>query len=104
MSDAPPPLAIKRRIKRISPLQLGKMLAVLYGILGLLFVPFFLIMSAVATQMPPQQRVGMMAFGAGFALFMPVIQAVMGFVVGALGALTYNVVAKWIGGIEVEVE
>src|SRR6187455_3478774 len=104
MSDTPPSLVTKRRIKRIAPLQLGKMLAVLYGIMGLLFIPFFLIMSAVATQMPPDQRVGMMAFGAGFALVMPVIYAALGFVFGALGALIYNLVAKWIGGIEVEVE
>ena len=104
MLDTPHPLVTKRRIKRFAPLQLGKMLAVLYGIMGLLFVPFFLIMSAVATQMPPEQRVGMMAFGVGFALLMPVMYAAMGFVFGALGALIYNLVAKWIGGIEVEVE
>jgi hypothetical protein len=104
MTDTPPSLVTKRRIKRISPLQLGKMLGVLYGIMGLIFVPFFLIMSAVATQMPAEQRAGMMAFGAGFAIFMPIIYGVMGFIFGALGALIYNLVAKWIGGIEVEVE
>jgi hypothetical protein len=72
--------------------------------MGLIFVPFFLIMSAVATQLPPQQRVGLMAFGVGFALAMPVMYAAMGFIFGALGACIYNLVAKWIGGIEVEVE
>lgn len=95
---------MKRIIKRIAPLQLGKMLAILYGIMGLIFIPFFLIMSAAASQLPAEQRVGMMALGAGFALLMPVFYAVMGFVTGALGALIYNVVAKWIGGIEVEVQ
>jgi glycopeptide antibiotics resistance protein len=104
MTDTPPSLVTKRRIKRFAPLQLGKMLAVLYGIMGLLFVPFFFVMSALATKLPPEQRVGMMAFGAGFALFVPVIYAAMGFVFGALGALIYNLIAKWIGGIEVEVE
>lgn len=104
MLDTPPPVVTKRRIKRIAPLQLGKMLAVLYGIMGLLFMPIFLIMSLVSTQLPAGQRSGMMALGMGFALFMPVMYAVMGFVLGALGALIYNVVAKWIGGIEVEVE
>jgi hypothetical protein len=39
----PPVLTTKRRIKRIAPLQLGKMLAVLYGIMGLLAMPFFLL-------------------------------------------------------------
>lgn len=93
-----------KRIKRIAPLQLGKMLALLYGIMGLIFIPFFLIMTAVASQMPAQQQVGIMALGAGFALFVPLIYAAMGFVTGALGALIYNLVARWIGGIEVEVE
>jgi len=94
----------KRRIKRIAPLQLGKMLAILYGIMGLLFIPFFLVMSAVSSQMPPEHRVGMMAFGIGFAIAAPFLYAAMGFVFGALGALIYNVVARWIGGVEVEVE
>lgn len=104
MSDTPPTIVTKRRIKRIAPLQLGKMLAVLYGIMGLLVIPLFLIMSAVGSQMPQEQRVGMLAFGVGFALAMPLIYAAMGFVFGALGALIYNAVATWIGGIEVEVE
>ncbi len=104
MSDTPPPLSIKRRIKSIAPLQLGKMLAILYGIMGLLVVPLFLIMPMIGSQLPAQQRAGMMVFGVGFALCMPIIYAVMGFVFGALGAVIYNLIAKWIGGIEVEVE
>jgi len=105
MNDTIPPVTPTiRRIKSIAPLQLGKMLAILYGIMGLLFIPFFLLMSLASAQMPAQQRVGMLAFGVGFAFAMPFIYAGMGFVCGALGALIYNVVAKWIGGIEVEVE
>ena len=100
----PPTSTTTRRIKRIAPLQLAKMLAILYGIMGLIFIPFFLLMTFVGSQMPAQQRVGVMAFGAGFAIFVPVIYAVMGFVSGALGAVIYNLVAKWVGGIEVEVE
>jgi len=80
------------------------MLAILYGIMGLIFIPFFLLMTFVGSQMPAQQRVGVMAFSAGFAIFVPVIYAVIGFVFGALGAVIYNLVAKWVGGIEVEVE
>jgi hypothetical protein len=104
MSDTPPTLTSKRKIKRIAPLQAGKILAILYGIMGLIFAPFFLIMSAVSAHLPAQQRVGMMALGAGFAVAMPVMYAVMGFVGGILGAAIYNLVAKWVGGIEVEVE
>jgi hypothetical protein len=46
----------------------------------------------------------MLAFGTGFALLMPIFYAVMGFVFGVVGAFIYNVLAKWVGGIELEVE
>jgi hypothetical protein len=45
-----------------------------------------------------------MAMGAGAALFAPILYAVMGFIIGVIGAFIYNLVAKWVGGIEVEVE
>jgi len=40
----------------------------------------------------------------GMGIFMPVIYGVMGFVIGVVGAAVYNLIARWIGGIEVEVE
>ncbi len=104
MTPTPPSLSAIRRIKRIAPLQLGKIMALTYGIMGLLFCPFFLLMTVFAAHMPNNQRIGFMAFGTGFALFMPVLYAVMGFVFGVIGAFIYNVIAKWVGGIEVEVE
>jgi hypothetical protein len=104
MDSATPQLSTTRRIKSIAPLQLGKMMALCYGILGLLLCPIFLIMSLFAAHIPNQQRVGMMALGTGFALAMPVFYAVMGFVFGVIGAFVYNLIAKWIGGVEVEVE
>jgi len=104
MTPTPPPLSTTRRVKRIAPLQLGKMLALLYGIMGLIFCPIFLIMSLVASHAPSPQRVGMMAFGTGFALMLPFLYAAMGFIGGVVSAFIYNIIAKWIGGIEVEVE
>lgn len=100
----PPPVPTRHVLRRIAPLQLGKVLAILYGILGLLFIPFALIMSLVASHVPAEQRVGMFAFGAGFALFMPVMYALMGFLTGVIGAWLYNLVARWIGGVEIELE
>lgn len=98
----PPPLSTKKRIKRIAPLQAAKITAILYGAMGLLFIPFFLIMSAFSTQLPAEQRAGMMIGGVGFAIAAPLLYAAMGFVVGAVGALIYNLIAKWVGGLEVE--
>ena len=98
------PFGMKRRIKRISPLQLGKMLALLYGILGLIAIPFLLFMATMSAQLPPDQRGPLMAMGAGAALFAPILYAMVGFISGVIGAIIYNFVAKWAGGIEVEVE
>ncbi len=54
-----------------------------------------------AARAPAAVAAGIM-FGKG--LFIPVIYGVMGFVVGIIGAAIYNLVAGWIGGIEIEVE
>jgi hypothetical protein len=102
-----------RRVKRIAPLQAGKMLGVLYTCLGLIFLPFFMLAAAAgafaqhaqgaqgAATAPGAIVAGVM-FGMG--LFMPVIYGVMGFILGIITAFIYNLVARWIGGIEVEVE
>lgn len=80
------------------------MLAILYGLMGLVFLPIMLLFALLGSQLPAQQRAGVMAVGVGFMLFFPVIYAAMGFVFGVIGAWIYNIVAKWVGGIEVEVE
>jgi hypothetical protein len=43
-------------------------------------------------------------FGAAIALFAPVIYGVMGFVLGVVSAAIYNLAARFVGGLEVEVE
>ena len=102
-----------RRIKRIAPLQAGKMLGVLYGCMGLLFIPFFALAAvagvfaqhsqqAQAVDGPPAAILAAIMFG--FGIFMPVFYGIFGFVFGIISAAIYNLIAHWIGGIEVEVE
>ena len=86
-----------QRIKKVSIGQSAKFLGVLYTLLGLIFVPFFLLIETFA----PEGTVG---FGTMFAIGMPVMYGVLGLVSGAIGASLYNLVAGWIGGIEVELE
>jgi hypothetical protein len=103
-----PDLRVVRRIKRFDPVQLGKMLGVLYGFMGLIFVPFFLLMAFIGTIAPRPHGGPPIAFpaifGLGFAVAAPIIYGIMGFLTGLIGGFLYNLVAKWIGGIEVEVE
>jgi hypothetical protein len=99
-----------KRIKRFDPLQLGKVLAITYGLMALLIVPIFLLFGAIAgfasraqgAAGPP--TVAFLGMGIGFAIFAPILYAVMGFLTGVVGAFIYNLVAGWVGGIEVEVE
>jgi hypothetical protein len=86
----------QQQIKRFSIGQTAKFLAVMYLLFGLLFVPFFLL----AGMFSPEGTGG---FGAMFAIAMPLIYAVMGVIGGAIGAALYNLVAGWVGGIEVEI-
>jgi hypothetical protein len=102
---------MKRRIKRIVPLQAGKMLGALYACMGLILLPFFALAAVAgafapsaqqsADAPPPALFAGIMF---GFGIFMPIIYGVMGFVGGIIAAALYNLFARWIGGIEVEVE
>ena len=83
-----------QRIDRFSVGQSAKVVGVLYALMGLVFVPFFLLASLFA----PRQA----GFGAGFALLLPILYGVAGFVFTAIGCALYNLVAGWVGGIEVD--
>ena len=85
-----------QRIRRFGVGQTAKVLGVLYALLGVLFIPFFMLASMFA----PDQSFG----GVGLALIFPVIYGVIGFIFTAIGCLFYNLVAGWVGGIEIEVD
>jgi len=92
---------MKKQLTHISPLRAGFVLGVLYGLLGLLFIPFFLLAAVFGTKSGGTPA----AFGGVFlAVLFPVFYAVGGFIGGIIAAAIYNVVAKWTGGLEFEVQ
>jgi len=92
---------MKKQLKHISPLRAGIVLGVLYGLLGLVFTPFFLL----AALFGGRSGGGVAAFGGiFFALLFPVLYAVLGFIGGIIASAIYNLIAKWTGGLEFEVE
>lgn len=105
---------MKKRLTSVSPIQLGIVLAVLYGLISLvIIVPigaisslgFMSLRSAAGTA--PAQTFPVFPgifLGGVMMLFIPVLQAAFGFICGALGGLLYNLVAKLTGGIEVTIE
>jgi hypothetical protein len=85
-----------QQIRRFGIGQTAKVVAVLYALMGVILIPVFL----VAAMYSPKQA----GFGTGFALALPIIYGVCGFIFTAIGCALYNLVAGWVGGVEVEFE
>jgi hypothetical protein len=87
---------VPQQIRRFGIGQTAKVVAVLYALMGLIFVPIFLVAAAIA----PKEA----GFGTGFALALPILYGVLGFIFTAIACAVYNFVAGFVGGIEVELE
>jgi hypothetical protein len=81
------------RIKSVGVLSSAKISAVILGCLGVVVIPFILI-----------GRFGMKFDEKLFFLLAPLLYAGMGFIYGAIGAFVYNLAARWVGGIEIQLE
>jgi len=97
-----------KKIKKFEPLSVMRISAIGYGAMGLLEGAIFSVMFSMIPMMDPQHQTmprwtGML-FG-GFAIvFFPILFAIIGAIAGGLGAVIYNVSARFVGGIAVEVE
>jgi hypothetical protein len=91
-------------IKSVGVLSVAKIMGLIYGCLGLIFAPFFLLIGVLGSLAGQQKSPFAGVFGVLLALFMPVLYGVMGFVMGLIGGLLYNLFARWVGGFELEME
>ena len=83
------------RIIRVAPMQAAKVLALLYGILSLLLIPLFMLPGLMGAKNAPPIWL--------LLLFVP-FYAIAGFLFTALMAWLYNLVASWVGGLEIAIE
>ncbi len=83
-------------LKRIAPLQAGKILAAIYGLFSLIFAPFMILGALFG------KDGGIMA--ALLVIPLMILYVIFGFIGGVIGSWIYNLVAGWMGGLEVEVE
>lgn len=86
------------RIQRFEPLQTAKVLGILYAIMGAVVAPFFIL----ATMLTPEASAA--GLGIGFAIALPLLYGLFGALATAIGCLLYNLVASWVGGIEVDLD
>jgi hypothetical protein len=86
---------MNKRLTRIAPWQAGKFFAVLYFIIGLIFaIPLALFSQAVP---------GQAGIGIGFAIGIPFVYAIGALIFVPLGCWIFNLVAKFVGGLDFEV-
>lgn len=91
-------------IKSVGVLSVAKIMGLIYACLGLIFIPFFLLIGLLTSLAGKQETPFAGMIGMVLAFLLPIIYGVMGFIMGAIGAALYNLFAKWIGGIEVQVQ
>ena len=89
-------------LKSVGVFRCGIICAILYGLMGVVEGVFILVLSAFA---PNTSGPGMpKAFGIGIAFAMPIFTIVAGFLGGVLTAWLYNLIARWVGGIQLHLE
>ena len=87
---------MKKQLIRISVLQSSKIMTALYVLMGFIYTPI---------------GIGMMVFGnpamkkIGFLYTLgPIFMGIFGFIFFVIFAAIYNLLAKWLGGFEVEIK
>ena len=96
-------------LKRVGVLSAAKIVGVSYAALGVLIGLCFSVIFSLLPMAAPGGQTELPSclapmFGIGAVLFMPIVYGLMGFVGGALGAVAYNVFARVVGGLELQLE
>ena len=86
-------------LKRLGVISVAKIEAVIMAAVGLILGIFVIIASSIAGLYGVGTRYGMLSI-----IILPIIYGIIGFVAGAIGAFLYNVIAQYVGGIEMEFE
>lgn len=98
---------MRKVVRRIGVLSIGKIAGLLYASLGLIIGAFVALASTVgglAGLAQGESRFIGMFFGVGAIVLFPCFYGLVGALMGMLMAALYNLVAGMIGGVELEVD
>ena len=91
---------------RIEPVSAGKMyggtIALFGGLIGLLYAALLILAGLFAATEEAAAGVGMMVGGVALAVFIPVFYGFFGFIAGIILAFIFNMVAGWVGGLDLQ--
>ena len=100
-------MATLRRVGPGSAFKIGLVVYALLGFLvGICVALFSMVAGSLTGMMGHDAPTGrMMGFGMGFGaiIIFPILYGIVGGIGGAIGALLYNLVAGWVGGLEVDI-
>jgi hypothetical protein len=87
---------VAQQVRRFGIGQTAKVVGILYGLMGLIFLPILLL----ASMLSPNG----LGYGIGFAIALPILYGICGFIFTAIACAIYNWVAGMVGGIEVDLD
>ncbi len=94
-------------LKRVEPLSAMKIGGILYGIFGLLagaMISVLAMLGVFSSDVTRSQPAFFSALFGGLAIVIfPIFYGVLGAIMAGLGAALYNVAARFVGGLEVDV-
>ena len=96
-----------KEIKKIEIVSAAKVTAIVSAIWGFIaaiislaaLAPFAAYAGTAGATNPLLMGVG---FGIASIVIMPIMMAILGFIMGAVGAFFYNVAAKYVGGVQLD--
>jgi hypothetical protein len=91
-------------VKSVSVWSVARIMGLLYGCMGLIFAPLFLLFGLLGSIAGQGKGPFAGIFGIVLAIMMPIMYGVLGFISGAIGSLLYNVFAKLVGGFELDLD
>jgi hypothetical protein len=94
-------------INRVGPLSVAKLAGVLYATVGLIFGSIVSLIAlaggiGASADEPGAAALGQI-FGASAVILLPLLYGCLGFVMTLLSAALYNVVARIVGGVQIDV-
>lgn len=92
-----------KEITKMDVLSVGKVNALVLAILGFIIGLIFAVIGAGASSLAGGGLMGS-GFGIASIILFPIIYGILGFIVGIISAAIYNLVAKWVGGIKIELK
>ena len=89
-------------LRSVGVLSCAKIMGAIYGCLALILMPIFVLVG-FASMLSGKSADSMSGAAVlAFAILLPILYGAMGFLMGASTAWLYNLFARWLGGVQMD--